>query len=152
MFDRVWHAGLWQVLRSFNIGDGLAQAIQALYENPSSAVLLNSQPGEFFKTTVGVSLGCLLSPNLFNLFQEKIMQETLHDHHKSISIGGRPICNLQFADDIDVMGGSNGEFQDLTNRLVDRATAYKMTVNAEKSKISTYNISADISMNGQKVE
>ena len=34
--------------------EGLVQAIQALYENPSSAVLLNSQLGEIFKTIVGV--------------------------------------------------------------------------------------------------
>ena len=36
--DRIWRAGLWQVLRSFNI-HGLVQAIRALYENSSSAVL-----------------------------------------------------------------------------------------------------------------
>ena len=57
------------------------------------------------------------------LFLEKIIQERLHDHHTYISIGDRPKCNLQFADDIDLMGGSNGELQDLTDRLVDRATA-----------------------------
>ena len=51
------------------------------------------------------------------------------------------------------MGGSNGELQALTNRLVDRATAYGMEVSTEKSKImtnSTNDISADI--NGQKSE
>ena len=47
-FYRVWHAGLWQVLTSFNTEEELVQAIQALYENSSSAVLLNSQLGEFF--------------------------------------------------------------------------------------------------------
>ena len=73
---------------------------------------MNSQLRVFFKTTVGVRQGCLLSPILFNLFLEKIIQETRHDHHTSISIGGRPKCNLQFADDIDLMGGSNGELQD----------------------------------------
>ena len=82
------------------------------------------------------------------------MQETLHDHHTSIFIGGRSICNLRFADDIDVMGGSNSElFQDLTNRLNDRATVYGMEVGKEKSKImtnSTNSISAGISMKGQK--
>ena len=80
------------------------------------------------------------------------MQETLHDHHTSISIGGRPICNLQCTDDIDLMSGSNGEFQDLTNRLVDRATAHGMDVSTEKSKSMTNrpkNISANISMTGQ---
>ena len=62
------HVGLWQVLRSFNIDEELLQAIQALYENSSSEVLLNSQLGEVFKITVGVRQRCLLSPILFNLF------------------------------------------------------------------------------------
>ena len=88
----------------------------------TTAVLMNSKLGKFFKTTASVRQGCLLSPILFNLFLENIMQETLHYHHTSISIGGRPKCNLRFAD-IDFMGGSNGEVPDLTNRLVDRATA-----------------------------
>ena len=82
------------------------------------------------------------------------MQETLHDHHASISIGGRPTCNLRIADDIDLMGSSNGELQDLTNRLADRATAYAMEVSTGKNKIMTNgmnNISADISMNSQKL-
>ena len=83
------------------------------------------------------------------------MLEILHDHHTSISIGGRPIYNLRFADDIDLMTGSNGELQDLTNRLVDRATACGKEVSTEKRKIMTNsmnNISADISMNSQKLE
>ena len=64
-----------------------------------------------------------------------------------IFIGGRPVCNLPFADDIDLMSSSNGELEDLTNRLVVRATAYGMEVSTEKSKImtdSTKNISAHI--------
>ena len=79
-FDRVWHAILWQVLRSFNREEGLVQTFQILYENSSGAVLLNTQLEEFFKTTIGVRQRCLLSRNLFNLCLQKIMQETLHDH------------------------------------------------------------------------
>ena len=53
------------------------------------------------------------------------------------------------------MGGSNSELQDLTNRFIDRKTAYGMKVCTEKSKLmanSINNISADVSMNGQKLE
>ena len=63
--------------------------------------------------------------------------------------------NLQFADDIDLMESSNGELQDLTSRLVDKARAYGMEVSTEKSKImtkSTNNSSADFSMNVHKLE
>ncbi|WP_419581887.1 reverse transcriptase domain-containing protein [Thiolapillus sp.] len=133
-FDGVRHAGLWQVLRSFNI-EGLVQSIQALYENSSTAVLLNSQLGESFKTTVDVRQGCLLSPILFNLFLDprEDHEEALHDHHTSISFGGRPIYNVRFADDIDFLGGSKGELQDLTDRLVDKVTANGMKVSTEVS-------------------
>ena len=90
----------------------------------------------------------------FSPYLEKRMQESLHDHHTSISFGGRPIRNLRFADDIDLMGSSNGELQYPTNRLVDTATVCGMEVSTEKSKIrinSTNIISADVSMNGQKL-
>ena len=53
------------------------------------------------------------------------------------------------------MRGSNGELQDLTNRLVDRATTCGMKVSTEKIKIMTNctsNINADVSMNGRKLE
>ena len=154
-FDRVWHNGLWHVLRGFNIQKDLIDTIKALYDHASSAVLLNQQVGEAFKTTVGVRQGCLLSPTLFNLFLERIMQETLHDHTTTISIGGRPICDLRFADDIDLMAGSNTELQDLTNKLTDRATAYGMEVSTSKSKImknSLDNSPANITMTGEPLE
>lgn len=154
-FDRVWHEGLWQVLRNFGIEEGLIQVIQALYNTSSSAVLLNSQIGDYFKTTVGVRQGCLLSPTLFNLFLEMIMRETLHGFQSTISIGGRTINNLRFADDIDLLGGSKQELQELTKRLEERASAYGMEVSSEKSKVlinSQTKAEAEIYMNGERLE
>ena len=154
-FDRVWHEGLWHVMRNYGIEEGLIQTIEALYANSSSAVLLDNQIGESFLTTVGVRQGCLLSPVLFNIFLEQILTESLHGHHSSISINGRPICNLRFADDIDLMAGTEQELQELTNRLTDRAGAYGMEVSTEKSKVMVNNTtitSANIYMNGQKLE
>ena len=48
------------------------------------------------------------------------MQETIHDHHTSISIDGRLICNLRFADDFDFKGGNNAELRNFTSRLVKK--------------------------------
>ena len=152
-FDRVWHDGLWHVLKKFNIEAGLIDMIKALYDNANSAVLLNNQLGDFFRTTVGVRQGCLLSPTLFNLYLEKIMQETLYDHTTTISIGGRPVCNLRFADDIDLMAGSNNELQDLTKKLSEKA--YGMDISTAKSKImvnSTNNTSADVTLDEEQLE
>ena len=51
--DRVWHEGLRQVLRHFHIEEGLGRCIQGLYENASSAVLIEKPTGEYFKTLSG---------------------------------------------------------------------------------------------------
>ena len=61
------------------------------------------------------------------------MRETLLDYHTSISVCRRPVCNLRFGDDIDLVGDSNGELQDLTNRLADRARAYGIEVSTAQS-------------------
>ena len=101
---------------------------------------------------VGVRQGYLLSPVLFNIFLERIMQETLDDHHTSISIGGRPVCNLRFADDIDLIGGSDSKLQDLTSKLAANAKAYGMEISTEKSKVmvnSRNNVTANITMDGK---
>ena len=144
-FDRVWHAALWHVLRSFSIEEGLIQAIQALHKNSSSAVLLNTQLWEFFRTTVGVRQGCLLSPILF---QEKITQEALHDQQASLSIGGSPYANYDSPTTSILCAEAMVNFQDLTNRLVDRATTYGIGVSKDNSK---NNFDADIHMDGQKL-
>ena len=49
------------------------------------------------------------SPALFNIFLERIMTDASEAHEGTVSIGGRTITNLRFADDI---GGLAGEEED----------------------------------------
>ena len=63
------------------------------------------------------------------------MQDTLKDHDSTLSIGGRPISNLCFADDIDLIAGSYNELQNLTDSLAKNAYRYGMEISYEKSKI-----------------
>ena len=154
-FNWVWHDGLWHVLRGFSIEKGLIQVIQTIYDLATSAVLLNNQLGEYFQMTIDIKQWCILSPTLFNLFLERIMQETLHNYTTTISIGDKPICNLCFADNINLMTGSNSELQELTNKLVATASAYGMEISTVKSKVmvnSTNNASVSIIMDGEKLE
>ena len=147
-FDRVWHDGLWHPLRSFGIEEGLVQIMKSLYSSASSAVLLNNNVSNYFRTTVGVRQGCLLSPILFNLYLG-------HNFKSTISIGGRIISNLRCADDIDPMGGNNDELQELTDRLSNSAREYGMEISSKKSKVmvnSGDNTTVQITMNGQQLE
>ena len=71
------------------------------------------------------------------------MQETLHDFHTTISSGGRPLCNLRFADYIELMESSEAEFQDPTNKLEKASKAYGM-VNSSSQTAAT-----NIMLNGK---
>ena len=103
-------------MKKYNISTNLIQVIKNLYNKASSAVLFNSSIRDWFRTTVGVRQGCLLSPTL-NIFLERIMTDALEDHEGTVSIGGRTITNLCFADDIDGLAGKEEELANLVERL-----------------------------------
>ena len=154
-FDRVWHAALWATMKDFNINANLIRMIQNLYEKATSTVYLNNSIGDWFRTTVGVRQGCVLSPTLFNIFLERIMTDALNDHEGTVSIGGRNITNLRSADDIDDLAGREDELADLVERIDKTSTAFGMQINAEKTKLMTNNtngFSTDIRVNGEKLD
>ena len=98
-------------MKKYNISTNLIQVITNLSNKATSAVCFNSSMGDWFRTTVGVRQGSLLSPTLFNIFLERIMTDTLEDHEGTVSIGGRTITNLHFADDIDGLVGEEKNWQ-----------------------------------------
>ena len=121
-FDRVWHAAMWATMKKYNINTNLIQVIKSLYNKATSAVLFNSSIGDWFRTTVGVRQGCLLSPTLFSIYLERITTDALEDHEGTVSIGGRTITNLRFADDID--GSGEDELANLVQCFDKASTDY----------------------------
>ena len=121
----------------YNIGVNLIRVIKHLYDKATSAVFFNGSIGDWFRATVGVRQGCLLSPTLFNIFLERIMADALEDHEGTVSNGGRTITNLRFADDIDGLAGEEEELVNLVERLDKASTAYGMEISAGKTKLMT---------------
>ena len=62
---------------------------------------------------------------------ERIMTDALEDREGTVSIGGRTITNLHFADDIDGLAGEEKELKKLVERLDKASTAYGMEISAE---------------------
>lgn len=82
------------------------------------------------------------------------MTDALEEHEGSVSIGGRTITNLRFADDIDGLAGKEKELASLVKHLDTTSTAYGMQISAEKTKLMTNNtngISTDIKVNDEKL-
>ena len=142
-------------MNMYNFSTNLNQIIKSLYNKATSAVLFNGSIGDWFRTTVGVRQGCLLSPTLFNIFLERIMTDALEDHEGTVSSGGRRSTNLRFADDINGLDGEGEEMAKLVERLDKGSAAYGMEIGAEKTKLmtnSTSGINKEIEVNGQKLQ
>ena len=69
------------------------------------------------------------------------MTDALEDREGTVSIGGRAIINLRFADDIDGLAGEEEELAKLAERLDKASTAFGMEIGAEKTELITNNIS-----------
>ena len=72
-----------------------------------------------------------------------------------MSIGGRAITNLRFANNFDGLAEEEEELAKLVERLDKASTAYSIEISAEKTELMTNNtsgINTEIKVNGQKLE
>ena len=62
------------------------------------------------------------------------MSDALEEHDGKVSIGGRNITNLRFA---DALAEEEEELEALVESLDKTCTRYKMEISAEKTKLTT---------------
>jgi len=80
-FDTIWRKALWKMLRAIGIDPRFVNIIENLYKNTGVLLLINVvnlQVTKWFKVKVGVRQGCLLSPILFNIFLDYVMDELVN--------------------------------------------------------------------------
>ena len=70
----------------------------------------------------GIHQGCVLSPCLFNLYAEYILQNAwLDEAQAGIKIAGRNINNLRYADDTSLMAESEEELKSLLMKVKEES-------------------------------
>ena len=82
------------------------------------------------------------------------MSDALEEYDGKVSIGGRNITSLRFADDIDALAEEEQELEALVESLDKTCTRYKMEISAEKTKLMTNSVNGiqrEIKVKGQKL-
>ena len=80
---------------------------EKLYACQEATVGTGHRTMDWFITEKGVRQGCILSPCLFNLYAEYVMQNaSLDESQAGIQIARRNINNLRYADDTTFMAES----------------------------------------------
>ena len=104
-FYCVDHNKLWKILKEMGIPDHLSFLLRNLYAGQKATVRTGHGTTDWFQIGKGVCQGCILSPCLFNLYAEYIMQNAgLDQTQAGIKITGRSINNLRYADDTTLYG------------------------------------------------
>ena len=95
------------------------------------------EPTDWFKLGKGVCQGCILSPCLFNLYAEYILQNArLDESQAGIKISGRNINHLRYADDTTLMAESKEEQKSLLMKVKEESEKAGLKLNIKiKMKI-----------------
>ena len=77
---------------------------------------------DWFQIRKGVRQGCILSPCLFNLHAEYILQNArLGEAQAGIKIAGRNVNNLRYVDDTTLMVESEEELKNLLMKVKEES-------------------------------
>ena len=118
------------------IPDHLTYLLRNLYAGQKATVRTGHGTTDWFQIRKGVRQGCILSPCLFNLNAEYIMQNArLDETQAGIRIARRNINNLRYTDDTTLMAESKEELKSLLMKVKEKSEKAGLKFNIQKMKI-----------------
>ena len=137
-FDTVIHPGIRYKLLQLGIGGCFYKIIDNMYLNSTLCIKVGDETTDFFKSSVGVRQGDVLSPNLFKIFVNDI-PKYLSGSIDVVELNGKNIDCLLYADDFILFSSSSIGLQQRLNSLSKFCKDWCLDVNVEKTKILIFN-------------
>ena len=134
------------------IPDHLTHILKNLYAGQDTTVRTGHGTTEWFQIRKGVCQGCVLSPCLFNLHAEYIMQNAgLNEAQVGIKISGRTINYLRYTDDTTFMAESEERLKSFLMK-VKESEKIGLKFNIQKTKIMTSSPITSQQIDGETME
>ena len=113
--------------------DHLTCLLRSLYAGQKATVITGHETTDWFQIGKGVHQGCILSPYLFYLHAEYIMQNAMLDEAQAgIKIAGR---SIRYTDDTTQMAESEEELKSLLVKVKEESLRDGLKLNIQKTKI-----------------
>ena len=108
---------------------------------------------DWFPIGKGVCQGWILSPCLFNFYEEYIMRNAgLEEAQAGIKIARRNTNNLRYADDTTLMAESEEELKSLLMKVKEESEKVGLKLNIQKTKIMASGPITSWEKDGETVE
>ena len=135
------------------ISDQLTCVLRHLYAGQEATVRTGHGTTDWFQIGKGVRQGCILSPCLFNFYEEYIMRNAgLDEAQAEIKISGRNINNLRYADDTTLTAESEEEQKHLLMKVKEESEKVGLKLNILKTKLMATSPITSWQIDGETVE
>ena len=155
-FDRVWHAGVLQKLKSYEISGQIFDLISSFISNRQLRVVLDGKSSQEYPVNAGIPQGFILGPTLFVLYTNNLPDVV--------------ICNIAIYADDTILYSKRDQASDLWQQLelaselesdlpdtVDLSKKWLVNFNDGKTQLVLFNqsnnsLSIDVIMDGYALE
>ena len=104
-----------------------------MYAGHKATVRMRHETTDWFKVGKGVRQGYILSPGLFNLYAEYIIQNAgLDESQAEIKSARRNVNRLSYADDTSLMAESEEELKSLLMKVKEDSEKAGLKLNIQK--------------------
>ena len=155
-FDTVKHEKMMEILEEIGLDRKDLRVIRNLYWNQKATVKIGEKETEWIEIRKGVRKGCILSPDLFSLYSQRVMDEL--EGLEGVKVGGRNINNIRYADDTVLVADSEDKLRELVRALHRACTAKGLKINFGQGKTEVMGItkraeelSVNIRMEGRHI-
>ena len=129
-FDKV---KLFEMLNQLDIDGKNLRVLRNLYWDKTAAVRVDGELSEYTNIKRGVRQGCVMLPDLFNLYSEVILRNL--DESEGLKANGENLNNLRYAaDDTSLLAGSEEDLQRLLNIVVEESEKLGLSLNVKKTE------------------
>ena len=138
-FDKVWRTGLLYKLLKFSIRGKSYDMIKNIYSKTYSCVENNGSFSAIFETNTGVKQGEPLSPLLFNIYLNDLVEYLGVNSMTSMTLNEVKINSFLYADDLALVATSPENLQVKLNLLHEYCKKWKLNINISKTKVVEFN-------------
>ena len=133
--------------------DHFTSFLKNLYAGQEATVRTGHKTMDWLKIGKGIHQDCILSPYLFNLYSEYIMQNVRLDKAQAgIKIAMRNINNLRYADDTTLKAESEEELKSLLMKVKEEGEKAGLKLNIQKTKIMASDPMTSWQIDGERME